>query len=709
MNDELDISYDPITGQPRAVRRKKEVVKEIVRGRGGGGTPGTVKVSENDNVAGFLNGKLVAGSNITLTEDGDGNDETLTIATTAANDWGDITGDIEDQADLQTALRQKKNLHYVENLRGWNMAVSSKATAPARIVLLGDSIIELFNGIYAQKINSNYNTYASSYFRAAGAGVGFSPWSTWTGTKDTDHGLGSRGGTLDVGEEGTLSNSCDGFIVSYDVQETGGADLEIYIDAVLVDTISTTDASVDTIESGRLWTSSALAYTTHTLRVVAAGSGTAKVGGAFFSAGNLTTGVQVWGAGHSGWDSTNFVNDESTFEAINTLDPDLVVVMLGINDYTEGAAVLETNLTTIVQRLKTDTPLTSILIVAQFGTLDRADWQDFVDACRNVAIAEETAFLDLFESMGGLGTTDDVYGISDDGVHPNAKGQGILTSSVSDAIYTPLVHPSSPPLRADGATIATGAQTWNFGTGGVISLATVFGLPILLLYSDSGDTQPSLVFGGGGLQFGVGGTTAPDITLQRSAADILAMGSGDKIQQNAAPTVGDDLVNKTYADTKLASSAYDDATAAETTTGASTAKYVSPDALAGSDYGIRLVQIQVTDPNGAALATGDGQAYFSVPAQVNGYNLVSAQAHVTTVSSSGTPTVQIHNVTQAADMLSTRITIDANEKDSVTAATPPVIDTGNDDVATGDELRIDVDVAGTGTKGLQIRLGFQLP
>jgi hypothetical protein len=123
----------------------------------------------------------------------------------------------------------------------------------------------------------------------------------------------------------------------------------------------------------------------------------------------------------------------------------------------------------------------------------------------------------------------------------------------------------------------------------------------------------------------------------------------------------------------------------------------------------RAIEIIASDPNGDPLTTGDGKAYFIVPALLNGHNLVAAHAAVTTVSSSGTPTIQVHNVTQAVDMLSTRITIDANEKNSYSAAAAPVIDTGNDDVATGDELRVDVDVAGTGTKGLVVILTFEAP
>lgn len=119
-----------------------------------------------------------------------------------------------------------------------------------------------------------------------------------------------------------------------------------------------------------------------------------------------------------------------------------------------------------------------------------------------------------------------------------------------------------------------------------------------------------------------------------------------------------------------------------------------------------VVSLQVTDPNGPVLATGDGQAYFRVPSLLNGAVLTGVAAHVTTVSSSGTPTIQIHNVTDAADILSTRITIDASEKDSSTAAAAAVINASNDDMATADELRVDVDVAGTGTKGLIVELTF---
>lgn len=107
-----------------------------------------------------------------------------------------------------------------------------------------------------------------------------------------------------------------------------------------------------------------------------------------------------------------------------------------------------------------------------------------------------------------------------------------------------------------------------------------------------------------------------------------------------------------------------------------------------------------------ALTTGDGKVYFVVPVFLNGRNLVFAHAYCTTVSSSGTPEFQIANVTDSQDMLSTKITIDANEYSSHSAATPPVINGSYDDVATGDVLRVDCDTAGTGCKGVRVVLGF---
>lgn len=65
------------------------MITQISQGASGGGvdTDEKSKVSSNDTTAGYLNGKLVAGTNVTFTENNDGGNETLTIAAA-----GGVTG-----------------------------------------------------------------------------------------------------------------------------------------------------------------------------------------------------------------------------------------------------------------------------------------------------------------------------------------------------------------------------------------------------------------------------------------------------------------------------------------------------------------------------------------------------------------------------------------------------------------------------------------
>jgi len=116
------------------------------------------------------------------------------------------------------------------------------------------------------------------------------------------------------------------------------------------------------------------------------------------------------------------------------------------------------------------------------------------------------------------------------------------------------------------------------------------------------------------------------------------------------------------------------------------------------------------------VESGDGK--FDLPIldpSLDGLKLTGVKDACTTPSTSGAPTVQIARGRRAtptsapvyADMLSTKLTIDANEYTSLDAAVPAVINVSNAVVALGDNLRFDVDEAGTGTKGLDVFLKFE--
>ena len=118
--------------------------------------------------------------------------------------------------------------------------------------------------------------------------------------------------------------------------------------------------------------------------------------------------------------------------------------------------------------------------------------------------------------------------------------------------------------------------------------------------------------------------------------------------------------------------------------------------------GIGIIAIDSTDD----VTVADGHAYIPIPAFMHGMNLTRAQAIVNTAGTTNPTTIDIYNVTDSVDMLSTAISIASGD----TVGTVGVINTANDDVATNDILRIDVTtVSTTAPKGLLVILEFALP
>ena len=93
-----------------------------------------------------------------------------------------------------------------------------------------------------------------------------------------------------------------------------------------------------------------------------------------------------------------------------------------------------------------------------------------------------------------------------------------------------------------------------------------------------------------------------------------------------------------------------------------------------------------------------------IPEHWDGATLTNVSAGVFTVSSSGVVTVRVYNATVGQNVLSTNVTIDANERTSLTAATPPVVNPTYATLTKGDLFQFFVETAGTGAKGLQVDL-----
>lgn len=149
------------------------------------------------------------------------------------------------------------------------------------------------------------------------------------------------------------------------------------------------------------------------------------------------------------------------------------------------------------------------------------------------------------------------------------------------------------------------------------------------------------------------------------------------------------------------------ATATETTTGSDTGRTVTPDGLAGSDYGKRILAVVHSD-GATAVVTGDGEIGIPITAELNGWDVVEVQANVRDKGVTDTTDVVVRRWRAGADadVLSTAITIGDEY-----FASDGVIDAANDDLITGDMLYVDVDAihSGTAPNGLSVAITVQLP
>jgi hypothetical protein len=109
-----------------------------------------------------------------------------------------------------------------------------------------------------------------------------------------------------------------------------------------------------------------------------------------------------------------------------------------------------------------------------------------------------------------------------------------------------------------------------------------------------------------------------------------------------------------------------------------------------------VIAVAVSDEE-TALTTGNAKVTFRMPFAMT---LTAVRASLTTASTSGLRTFDINE--GGSTILSTKITIDANEKTSTTAATAAVI--SDSALADDAEITIDIDVAGTGAKGAKVYL-----
>jgi hypothetical protein len=133
-----------------------------------------VKVSSNDTTVGYLDGKLVAGTNITLTQNNDGGNETLTIATTVVNtdETAKVSSNDTTAGYLNGKLVAGTNVTFTEGNDGGNETLTISAAGGVTGFTASQNTASPNNTVNASRLLVNAtSTDADAVIQPKGAGA----------------------------------------------------------------------------------------------------------------------------------------------------------------------------------------------------------------------------------------------------------------------------------------------------------------------------------------------------------------------------------------------------------------------------------------------------------------------------------------------------------------------------------------------------------
>lgn len=327
-------------------------------------------------------------------------------------------------------------------LARWQEAVDDVATDTVDIVTIGDSITE------GQDATTNANRWVellgtglvalhgtqSDVYRPAGDGGGLAsqPWTFSGGTAVGDFGLGRRARQYTAAGTASTSFTGTGFSLLY-VKGPGLGSFNYVVDSGGTTTVSTSGAS---LVGGQMETVTGLSAGTHTLSVRWA-SGTVYLEGMIPDTG--TGGFRIWEAGHGSYGVFEYTDGpyEHWADALTTIDPDLVILMVGATDHVfrRPSAQVRTRYEQLVARVRSLTDA-SIMVIAEWrigGSATYAEpWSNYVDEIADMASDDgDVTYIDLVPTFTpGYAPADPDDGLIDDGTHPNDAGMSILAGVV---------------------------------------------------------------------------------------------------------------------------------------------------------------------------------------------------------------------------------------------------------------------------------------
>lgn len=157
--------------------------------------------------------------------------------------------------------------------------------------------------------------------------------------------------------------------------------------------------------------------------------------------GDEAAGIRVWEAGQSGYRAEQYVASPTWAEAVERVQPALVVLPIGSNDYAIGRTAAETrdDIETIIALIRANTSVApSIVLLAYYDRehLGTETWADFQNMYGSIAAADDdVAWLDMTDDFGPW-TEDDRGGLTDPGdlTHPTDAGHFLIGSALYEFV-----------------------------------------------------------------------------------------------------------------------------------------------------------------------------------------------------------------------------------------------------------------------------------
>lgn len=379
--------------------------------------------------------------------------------------WGSVgyaplTPDVGDDADWleeEALFPSAAEVYGRAFLRDWRgaLAKSQQGTAAAVVAVIGDSWVQndLITGPLRSMLTTAYGNAGTGWVSAVAysGGAGASPPSGFTLTKagtwtESDAAAGSRGVDIQhansvddsapVGSMQLIGTMTDVYI--HYLKQANGGSFRWRVDGGSWTTVTTANAT--NLHATEAVTG--LSNASHTLDVEVVTASVAGVTLMGFDTRIGTDGVRLHKLGNGGATAGDYAAVDATIwqAGLTALAPNLCIIVLGTNDDSGNVVpnTFNTNISTIISRIRTAMPLCDILLLTPgpnglaSGTYS-TDY--YVNVLRSRAVADSLACYDLYLALGNY-TDGNSRGLWANTSHLDADGG----QQAADGLYETLLR-----------------------------------------------------------------------------------------------------------------------------------------------------------------------------------------------------------------------------------------------------------------------------